>query len=117
MANMTTINELGIDIPTEDYKKISELAKEGKILSKILLDFPQYDYKTIYFSVIESEQSSSLGTKRSITNRLNKLSVATKKDERKLLASEIDELVSQLYENYKSNFKKLQKIRETLVIN
>jgi hypothetical protein len=116
MADTTLIEALNINIPTSDYNKISELAKEGKQISKIQLDYPQYDYNTIYFAVTESEQSSSLGIKRRITNRLKKLSIATKREDRESLAEEIDTLVNLLYSNYKSNFKKLQKIREALVV-
>lgn len=62
-----------------DSEKIIRLAREGKQISKIWEeDFPNYDYWEIYVEVHAAGERSSLGIKRMITGRLNKLQTAKK---------------------------------------
>ena len=94
-----------------DLEKIVQLAREGKQISKIWKeDFPQYDYWEIYVEVYGADEKSSIGTKRMITNRLNKLSSLSKKEQEERI-KEIDELVCYLYNRYKESQQKLDDIR------
>lgn len=94
-----------------DSGKMVQLAREGKQISKIWEeDFPQYDYWDVYVEVYGSGEKSSLGTKRMITNRLNKLSSLPKREQDELI-QEIDELVCHLYNRYKESQQKLDDIR------
>lgn len=94
-----------------DSEKMVQLAREGKQISKIWEeDFPQYDYWDVYVEVYGAGEKSSLGTKRMITNRLNKLSSIPKREQDELI-QEIDELVCYLYNRYKESQQKLDDIR------
>ncbi|GIO06270.1 hypothetical protein J31TS6_22980 [Brevibacillus reuszeri] len=94
-----------------DSEKIIRLAREGKQISKIWEeDFPNYDYWEIYVEVHAAGERSSLGIKRMITGRLNKLQTVNG-TEREEIIQEIDDLVSHLYSRYKESQKKLDEIR------
>lgn len=54
-------------VEERDSKKMIQLAREGKQISKILEeDFPEYDYCDVYFEVYGSGEKSSLGIRRMI---------------------------------------------------
>jgi hypothetical protein len=98
-----------------DSEKMRCLAQEGKQISKIVAeDFPHLDYWDVYFEVYSVGERSSRGIKRMITTRLNVMVASTSKSERKLMATELHELVWHLYHNHKINREKLSKIRAAL---
>ena len=99
----------------KDSEIMIRLAKEGKQISKILSeDFPEYDYWEIYMEVYGAGERSSVGVKRMITARLNKIAVADKKQDREKIIEEINELVVHLYSRYKSSQQKLDDIRAVI---
>ena len=101
-------------ISDADSEKIVRLTQEGKQISRIAHeDFPNLDYWDVYWVAIQGGQHPAQGVKRKITSRLNSLASANKNKRNELIA-EIADLVSHLYENYKVNSKKLDKIRKTL---
>lgn len=103
-----------MEISKTDSKKMQRLAQEGKTISKIVSeDFPNLDYSEVYFEVYGAGERSSLGVKRTITNRLNELVDAPKSD-RKEIVAELHELVLHLYKSHKKNSAKLAKIRAAL---
>lgn len=89
------------------------LVQEGKQISKIMEDFPALSYWDIYFEVYGDGQRSALGVKRMIANRLNQIVDAPKED-RKRIVEELNGLVWNLYNDHKTNQKKLQSIRGVL---
>ncbi|MBC8549346.1 MAG: hypothetical protein H8D23_06815, partial [Candidatus Brocadiales bacterium] len=94
-------------VTKKDSAEMKRLAQEGKQISKIQKeDFKEYSYWDIYIEVYGSGERSSVGIKRMITGRLNKL-INSPKSERRLIVKEIDELVWHLYENHKINQKKI----------
>ncbi len=96
-----------------DSEKIIQLAREGKQISKIWSeDFPQYGYWEIYVEVYGSGEKSSVGAKRMITNRLNKL--ATLPQNEQDLIKEINYLVCYLYDRYRESQQKLDDIRAAI---
>ena len=101
-------------IPKRDAGTIKNLAKEGKQISKIVAeDFPEYDYWDVYSVVYAARGQSAQGIKWMITNRLNQLVGANAQD-RQSIIDELNDLIWNLYENYKSNQRKLDSIRRTL---
>ena len=101
-------------ISDADSEKILRLTQEGKQISRIAHeDFPNLDYWDVYWAAIQGGQRSAQGVKKRITNRLNALASANKKERGELIA-EIADLVSHLYNNYRINSQKLDKIRKTL---
>lgn len=93
---------------------MQRLAQEGKPISKIVSeDFPHLDYWEVYFEVYGAGEKSSLGVKRTITNRLNQL-IDANKVERKEIVEELHGLVWHLYNSHKTNTAKLAKIRSAL---
>lgn len=99
----------------KDSEIMIRLAKEGKHISKISCeDFPEYDYWEIYMEVYGAGERSSVGVKRMITARLNKIAVADKKQDREMIIDEINELVFHLYSRYKSSQQKLDEIRAVI---
>ena len=96
-----------------ESKKMKTLAQEGKPISKIMSDFPELSYWDIYFEVYGNGERSALGVKRMISNRLNQI-VDAPKAERKRIVDELNDLVWHLYNNHKTNQKKLQTIRKAL---
>ncbi len=103
-----------MSIPQKDAAKMKRLAQEGKPISKIFVeDFPDLDYWDVYIEVYGSGERSSRGIKKMISIRLNKL-VDSNKAERRVIVRELHDLVWHLYENHKTNQRKLAKIRKTL---
>ena len=103
-----------MDISKKDAERMRQLAQEGKQVSKMQKeDFPDYTYEQIYAVIYEAGGRAAQGMKRMITIRLNKL-LHSKKETRKVLVSEIQHLVTDLFENHKKNQKKLDKIRKSL---
>lgn len=99
----------------KDSETMIRLAKEGKHISKIWTeDFPQYDYWEIYLEIYGAGEKSSLGVKRMITARLNKLTEADDKQDRIKIIEELDELVYHLYSRYKSSQQRLDEIRSII---
>ena len=97
-----------------DIDKIIQLTGEGKPISKIWEEnFPEYDYWEIYCTAYDAGERSSVGTRRMITNRLNKLATCSVA-ERQSIINEIDDLVWYLYNRYKDSQHKLDKIREII---
>jgi len=97
-----------------DKAQIIKLAREGMQISKIWDEhFPQYDYWEIHFTIEEAGEQSSIGTKRMITNRLNKLRSIVP-NEHELLIDEIDGLVNHLYVRYKEDQSKINEARKAL---
>lgn len=101
-------------ISKADSKKMQRLAQEGKQISRIAIDdFPSLDYWDVYVEVYGAGERSSRGIKRMISTRLNKL-VDSPKEERRKIIEELHDLVWHLYENHKTNQKKLGIIRKAL---
>lgn len=96
-----------------DEKQIAKLAREGKPISKICEDFPDYDYWDVYCAAYYAGERSSVGVKRMITNRLNKLDSANQKQQEELI-SEIKDLVWHLYVRYQEGQQKLDEIRKII---
>lgn len=102
-------------ISDKDVKAMQKFAREGKLISRIQKEnFSQYDYWDIYTCVYRLGERSSLGVKAMITARLNQLVSTRRTNERKIIIQEIKQLVSHLYERYKENQEKLEKIRKIL---
>lgn len=94
-----------------DSEKMIQLAREGKQISKIWSeDFPNYDYWEIYGEVYGAGERSARGARKIISNRLKKLADSPKNEQQDLI-NEINDLVWYLYERYKENQQKLDKIR------
>jgi len=101
-------------IPKKDANRMKNLAREGKQISKISAeDFPEYDYWDVYSEVYGAGEQSAQGVKWMITNRLNQLVAANSRDKQDII-DELNELIWYLYENYRSNQKKLDNIRQIL---
>ena len=99
----------------KEKQEMVRLAREGKQIAKIWSEnYPQYDYWEIYQVVYEGGESSARGMKSKITTRLNKLVDATTKAERQKLVDEVSQLVSELYENHRSNQKRIDEIRRVI---
>jgi Asp-tRNA(Asn)/Glu-tRNA(Gln) amidotransferase B subunit len=104
-----------MSIPKKDAAKMLRLAKEGKQISRIVAENfkKEYDYWDVYSVVYGAGDQSAQGVKWMITNRLGQLAKANKAD-RESLVEELSELIMYVYENYKSNQKKLDNIRKIL---
>ena len=101
-------------IPKRDSDKMKNLTREGKQIAKIVTeDFPEYDYWDVYSEVYGAGERSAPGVKKMITNRLNQL-VGANAQNRQSIMDELNELIWYLYENYKSNQRKLNSIRQIL---
>lgn len=96
-----------------DIRQIAKLASEGKQISKISDDFPQYDYWQVYWAVYGAGEKGPVGTKKMITNLLNKLTAASP-EEQAALIEEINDLVWHLYNSYQESQKKLDAIRQVI---
>lgn len=94
-----------------DSKKMIQLAREGKSISKIVdEDFPQCTYWDVYMAVYAGGEKSAVGVKRKISNRLKKIPSLPIEEQADML-EEIDELVWHLYDRYKESQQKLDDIR------
>lgn len=103
-----------MSISKRDKQKMIRLAQEGKQISDIMKeDFPEWGYDEIYVEVYGGGQRAARGIKVAITNRLNKLVDSTKIDRRSIV-KELNDLVWHLYNNHKTNQKKIKKIRDAL---
>ncbi len=101
-------------IPKRDSDKMKNLVREGKQITKIAReDFPEYDYWDIYSEVYGSGEQSARGVKRMISSRLNQL-VSSDTQTRQSIVNEVNELIWYLYDNYKGNQRKLERIRSIL---
>lgn len=99
---------------SRDTQKMIKLAREGKDIAKIWdEDFPQYDYWDIYNIVYDAGEKSSLGMRKMITHRFNKLSSQITPEQQEIL-DEVDDLVWRIYDRYRESQKKLQKIRQAI---
>ncbi|MFC1914776.1 hypothetical protein ACFLWK_00770 [Chloroflexota bacterium] len=101
-------------VPRKDASRMKNLTKEGKQISRIVEeDFPEYDYWDVYSEVYGAGEQSAQGVKWMITNRLNQLVAADSRDRQDII-NELNELVWYLYDNYRSNQRKLDSIRQVL---
>lgn len=99
----------------KDVQKMRRLAQEGKQISRILADdFPKLDYGDVYWAVYGEGERSSQGIKKMISFRIQKLVDTHSQQERKGIAQELNDLVWHLYQNHKTNFDKLSRIRAAL---
>jgi hypothetical protein len=99
----------------KDSEEMIRLAKEGKEISKIWAeDFSEYDYWEVYTEVYLAGERSSVGVKRMITSRLNKLAGLNKQADREELIEEINGLIWHLYSRYKDSQQKLDEIRAVI---
>jgi hypothetical protein len=102
------------DISKQDSARMRRLAQEGKQISRIVADdFPHLDYSDVYIEVYGAGERSSRGIKKMISIRLNKL-VDAARPERRAIVEELHELVWHLYENHKTNQRKIDTIRKSL---
>jgi len=101
-------------IPKKDSDKMKNLVREGKQIAKIAReDFPEYDYWDIYSEVYGSGEQSARGVKTMISNRLNQL-LSADTQTRQSIINEVNDLIWYLYDNYKGNQRKLERIRSVL---
>ena len=101
-------------ISKKDSGRMRRLAQEGKQISRIVADdFPELDYWDVYIEVYGAGERSSRGIKKMISIRLNKL-VDASKTERRAIVEELHELVWHLYDNHKTNQRKIDTIRRAL---
>ena len=94
--------------------RIVRLAQEGKQISRIVVeDFPDLDYGEVYGAAYGGGEPSAQGIKRMITTRLRQLRTARGERKRGLL-DEVDDMVTHLYGNHRTNARKLNTIRKAL---
>ena len=100
----------------KDAEKMRRLAQEGKQISRIVADdFPNLDYGDVYWAVYGKGERSSQGIKKMISFRIQALvDAGQSQQERKRIAQELNDLVWHLYQNHKTNFDKLSRIRAAL---
>ena len=98
-------------IKKRELSEMNDRLGKGATIAQLAQDYPAYDYWEIYFSVSES---SFLGKKRMITNRLKKLVKCKYRPEREALAEEAQALLDELYDTLKGNSKKLIEIGRIL---
>jgi hypothetical protein len=102
-------------ISKADSEKMQKLAKEGKKIVDIWKQyFPKLSYWDVSIEVYGAGGRGAMGVKRMITNRINAIVASTSKNDRKEIATELQELVWHLYNNHKSNHEKLSAIRKAL---
>ncbi len=94
-----------------DLEKMNDLLAKGATIASLTKKFPKYDYWEIYWEV---NDYSLLGKKRSLSNRLKKLRQKLTRDRRNALVDEIVKLLNQIYDQSKSNGKKLINIDRVL---
>ncbi|WP_046168406.1 hypothetical protein [Chromobacterium vaccinii] len=98
----------------DEKKRIGDLAREGRQISQIAEEYPEYDYSDVYWAAYGEGERSALGVKRMITNRLNSLVDEKSSRKRQEIVDETNELVWHLYEKLKSSQTKLESIRNAL---
>jgi hypothetical protein len=104
-----------LTIPKKDADKMVRLAQEGKTIADMWRDDfeRRYAYEDIYWAVRGQGQASALGLQRSISNRLKKLARCSQ-TERDAIIEEVGELGRHIYDNLRTNQKKLESIRRAL---
>ena len=96
-------------------KQIKNFISEGKKISEIRREnFPESSYAEIYSAAHDGTDGSSLGIKKKITYRLNKLVAANSKIQKDEFATDIRDLVNSLYRQHKDMSAKLAEIRDVL---
>ncbi|MCH8542303.1 MAG: hypothetical protein LAT61_01910 [Alcanivorax sp.] len=100
-----------MSIQKHELDKMNEALRNGSTVAKIAQKYKQYDYWEIYWAV---NDASILGKKRAITNRIKKIVSTRKKEDREVLAEEAKELLNELYDQLKSNSKKIVDIDRIL---
>ena len=98
-------------IPKATLDEMNGLISKGKTIAYIANENPDYDYWEIYCQV---NDSSFLGKRRVISNRLKKMVATTNKAGREELSIEINSIVDDLYGYLKTNSKKLFQIGRVL---
>ena len=98
-------------IPKAILDQMNDLLSKGNTIAYIAKTYPDYDYWEIYWQV---NDSSFLGKKRTLTNRLNKMVTTTNKAERKELVDDVKLMLNDLYDNLKANSNKLIQIDRVL---
>ena len=98
-------------IPKADLDQMNYLQNNGKTIADIAKRYPDYDYSEIYWQV---NDSSFLGKKRAISNRLKKMVTTTNKAEREKLVDEVKPILNDLYNYLKANSNKLIQIDRVL---
>ena len=97
----------------KDQEKIIALVKESNVLKVWKEHFTEYLYDDVYFVALGAGERSSIGIKRMITGRLNKLPAASP-DQQKDIIDEISELVQCLYDRQKELQGKIGDIRKVI---
>lgn len=98
-------------IPKADLNQMNDLLSKGKTIADIAKTYPGYDYWEIYWQV---NDSSFLGKKRAISNRLKKMVTTTNKAQREKLVDEVKPILNDLYDYLKANSNKLIQIDRVL---
>lgn len=98
-------------IPKLTLDEMNDHISKGQTISGLTRQYPDYDYWDIYGQVNES---SFLGKKRAISNRLNKMAATTNKAKREELLEEIRPMFDDLYGYLKTNSEKLLQIGRVL---
>ena len=98
-------------IPKATLDEMNGLISKGKTIAYLANKYPAYNYWEIYCQV---KDSSFLGKKRAVSNRLKKMVATTNKAEREELSREINSIVDDLYGYLKTNSKKLFQIGRVL---
>lgn len=98
-------------IPKATLDQMNDLISKGNTIADIAKEYQEYDYWEIYWQVNES---SFLGKKRTITNRLNKIITTKSKAERKELVDDVKIMLNDLYGYLKANSNKLIQIDRVL---
>lgn len=100
-----------MSINKEIIKIMNELLEKGKTIADIAKTYPQFEYSEIYLQV---NDSSALGKKRKITNRLKNIVLANTTEQRENLAAEAQQLLDELYKQFKINSNKLVEIDQIM---
>lgn len=96
-------------------EKITNLVKEGKNLAAVRREnVPEANYGDIHAIAQKESGGSSLGIKRTITNRLKNLSTAKSEADKARLVDIIQVLVNDLYRQHKYMADKLDQIRKIM---
>ncbi|MDP3170971.1 MAG: hypothetical protein Q8M91_11595 [Polaromonas sp.] len=98
-------------ISKQELEDMNDLLSKGKTIAELAKKYPKYEYLEIYWQV---NDYSFLGKKRTISNRLKKLSSSKSSVERKQLAKEAQTLLNELYKQLKHNSSKLAAISNVL---
>jgi hypothetical protein len=100
-----------VKIKKAELEKMNEMLEKGSTFAEIQRKFDKYDYWEIYW---KTNDYSFLGKKRMITNRINKIAKSRSPSERRKIAKETKEFLNELYDQLKTNSKKLIEIDHVL---